>query len=83
MPYIPRAPRLISCAHCNVEFYASHLKRRYCSNSCNVLASYARNGRTKLERAQKEIKLLVARSKMASISAEATRKSRAKKPAGQ
>jgi hypothetical protein len=36
---------LMNCAHCGREFSATNLNRRYCCNSCNVLASYARNGR--------------------------------------
>lgn len=36
---------LMSCAHCGREFSATNLNRKYCCNSCNVLASYARNGR--------------------------------------
>jgi hypothetical protein len=36
---------LMTCAHCGREFSATNLNRKYCCNSCNVLASYARNGR--------------------------------------
>ena len=45
MPYVPRAPRALICAHCGVAFTAVHLRRKYCCNSCNVLAAHAR-GRT-------------------------------------
>ena len=44
MPYIPRAPTVASCAHCGTPFESRNLRRKYCSNSCNVLASYARTG---------------------------------------
>jgi hypothetical protein len=44
MPYIPRAITVVSCAHCGTPFESRNLRRKYCSNSCNVLASYARTG---------------------------------------
>jgi hypothetical protein len=45
MPYVPRSPTPVCCAHCGQVFAARHARRRYCSHSCNVRASYARNGR--------------------------------------
>jgi hypothetical protein len=42
MPYVPRAAVAASCAHCGVSFDARHLRRKYCCNSCNVLAARAR-----------------------------------------
>ncbi len=45
MPYVPRKPTTALCAHCNASFEKNHAGRKYCSNSCNVLAHYARNGR--------------------------------------
>lgn len=44
MPYTPRPATTVSCAHCSQPFESRNLRRKYCSNSCNVLASYARNG---------------------------------------
>ena len=44
MPYIPRSTTVVSCAHCGTPFESRNLRRKYCSNSCNVLASYARTG---------------------------------------
>ena len=45
MPYVPRPATTAQCAHCGTSFEKRHASRRYCSNSCNVQASYARNGR--------------------------------------
>ena len=45
MPYVPRPATVAQCAHCGTSFEKKHASRRYCSNSCNVQASYARNGR--------------------------------------
>ena len=45
MPYVPRPATTAQCAHCGADFEKKHASRRYCSNSCNVQASYARNGR--------------------------------------
>ena len=45
MPYVPRPATTASCAHCGASYESRHLRRKYCSNSCNVLASYERNGR--------------------------------------
>ena len=42
MPYVPRAAVAALCAHCGVAFAARHLRRKYCCNSCNVLAARAR-----------------------------------------
>lgn len=44
MPYVPRPVTTAQCAHCNASFEKRHASRKYCSNSCNVLASYARTG---------------------------------------
>ncbi len=44
MPYVPRPATTIKCAHCKTAFESHHASRKYCSNSCNVLASYARTG---------------------------------------
>jgi hypothetical protein len=44
MPYVPRPATTIKCAHCKTAFESRHASRKYCSNSCNVLASYARTG---------------------------------------
>ncbi len=44
MPYVPRPPDTIKCAHCKKPFERRHASRKYCSNSCNVLASYERTG---------------------------------------
>ena len=67
MPYVPRPPTTAHCAHCNVSFEKRHASRKYCSNSCNVQASYARNGRpgdgratrADLEQMLTEMKLLL------------------------
>jgi hypothetical protein len=45
MPYVPRPATTASCAHCGTSYESRHLRRKYCSNSCNVLASHERNGR--------------------------------------
>ena len=42
MPYVPRAAVLAVCPHCGVAFSSRHLRRKYCCNSCNVLAAQAR-----------------------------------------
>lgn len=42
MPYVSRAAVSVACAHCGVAFAARHLRRKYCCNSCNVLAARAR-----------------------------------------
>ncbi len=44
MPYVPRPATTIKCAHCKTAFESHHASRKYCSNSCNVLASYERTG---------------------------------------
>ncbi len=44
MPYVPRPATTIKCAHCKTAFESRHASRKYCSNSCNVLASYERTG---------------------------------------
>ncbi len=44
MPYVPRPATIIKCAHCKTAFESRHASRKYCSNSCNVLASYERTG---------------------------------------
>jgi hypothetical protein len=44
MPYVPRPATTAQCAHCGGSFEKKHASRRYCSNSCNVQASYARTG---------------------------------------
>ncbi len=44
MPYVPRPATTIKCAHCKTPFESRHASRKYCSNSCNVLASYERTG---------------------------------------
>jgi hypothetical protein len=66
MPYIPRAITVVNCAHCGAPFESRNLRRKYCSNSCNVLASYARTGqranrptKADLERTVAEMKELV------------------------
>ena len=45
MPYQPRPPLSRTCAHCGRPYTAYHVRRTYCSHSCNVGASHARNGR--------------------------------------
>jgi hypothetical protein len=45
MPYVPRQATTALCAHCQAPFEKKHASRKYCSNPCNVQASYARNGR--------------------------------------
>jgi hypothetical protein len=58
MPYVPRPSTEVACAHCGTPFLQQHRRRKYCCNSCNVLASYQRTGRrgsaspTKAELAQ-------------------------------
>ncbi len=44
MPYVPRPATTIKCAHCKTPFESRHASRKYCSNPCNVLASYERTG---------------------------------------
>lgn len=77
MPYIPRPTTTVSCAHCGSAFASRNLRRKYCSNSCNVLASYARNGRktervTKadLENAVTEMKGLIKQLKREQLKAD-------------
>jgi hypothetical protein len=45
MAYQPRPTTPVTCAYCAQVFAARHVRRRYCSKSCNVRASYARTGR--------------------------------------
>jgi hypothetical protein len=45
MPYVPRPSTEVACAHCGTPFLQQHRRRKYCCNSCNVLASYQRTGR--------------------------------------
>lgn len=45
MAYTPRPFASHTCAYCEVVFAARNTRRTYCSPSCNVRASYARNGR--------------------------------------
>lgn len=45
MAYQPRPTTSVTCAYCAQVFAARHARRRYCSKSCNVRASYARTGR--------------------------------------
>ncbi len=45
MTYVPRAPVMVHCMNCGVSFEQKHASRKYCSNTCNVKASHARNGR--------------------------------------
>jgi hypothetical protein len=52
MPYVPRPTTVVNCAHCGTHFTSRNLRRKYCSNSCNVLASYERTGR-RAERASR------------------------------
>ncbi len=61
---------LINCRHCGLQFSSNNLNRKYCCNSCNVLASYARNGRpgeraTKLAEAKEKIKVAAAAKRLA------------------
>ncbi|MBG8556140.1 hypothetical protein [Hymenobacter guriensis] len=42
MPFVPRPPIPTVCAHCQNVFESRHLRRKYCCNSCNVLAAQAR-----------------------------------------
>jgi hypothetical protein len=44
MPYVRRPATTVSCAHCGTPFESRNLRRKYCSNSCNVLASRTRTG---------------------------------------
>ena len=73
MPYIPRSPKLMNCAHCGVEFAATNLNRKYCCNSCNVLASYARNGRPSERAAQKAAELAASKSKVEELAKTKTK----------
>jgi hypothetical protein len=67
MPYVPRPATTAQCAHCNATFEKRHASRKYCSNSCNVQASYARTGyrsegrvtRAELEQMVAEMRQLV------------------------
>ena len=45
MPYQPRPLLSLTCAHCGRPYTARHVRSTYCSHSCNVRASHARNGR--------------------------------------
>ena len=47
MPYQPRPLLSLACAHCGRPYTARHARSTYCSRSCNVRASHARNGRPK------------------------------------
>ncbi len=71
---------LMSCSHCGLEFSSNNLNRKYCCNSCNVLASYARNGRpgeraAKLAEAKKKVSIAAA-AKRATGLAEAREKAK-------
>ena len=55
MPYQPRPPMSRTCAHCGCPYTAHHVRRLYCSHSCNVRASHARNGRPKARPARPEV----------------------------
>jgi hypothetical protein len=62
MPYVPRQATTAQCAHCNAFFEKKHASRKYCSNSCNVQANYARNGRPSDGRATRaELELALAK----------------------
>ncbi len=54
---------LIGCAHCGLLFNCNNLRRKYCCNSCNVLASYARNGRP----AERDARLAEAKKQLVAV----------------
>ena len=47
MAHTPRPSVLVDCAHCGRPFCARHARALYCTRSCNVRASHARNGRSR------------------------------------
>lgn len=62
MPYVPRPATTAQCAHCGTSFEKKHASRKYCSNSCNVQASYARTGyRTEGRPSRADLEQAVAR----------------------
>ena len=89
MPYVPRPPDTIKCAHCKKPFERRHASRKYCSNSCNVLASYERTGyrgeprasRADLERALSKMMELMKVSPPTLATGKPAPKALAKKPA--
>lgn len=87
MPYVPRPATTAHCAHCNGTFEKRHASRKYCSNSCNVQASYARTGyrearatRADLEQMLAEMKQLL-QGQLAPAPAKPAAKAAATKPA--
>jgi hypothetical protein len=72
---------LMNCDHCGLEFTATNLNRKYCCNSCNVLASYARNGRPAERAARLAAELAEAKKQLAAATkrAQATGLAEAKK----
>jgi hypothetical protein len=88
MPYVPRPATTIKCAHCKTAFESRHASRKYCSNSCNVLASYERTGyrgepratRADLERTVAKLMALV-NVKPALATGQPAAKALTKKPA--
>jgi hypothetical protein len=64
MPYVPNPPTTGVCAFCNKTFEKRHASRKYCSNSCNVQASYARTGyRGELRATRADLEKMVAEMK--------------------
>ena len=47
MAHTPRPSVPVACAHCGRLFCARHARALYCTRSCNVRASHARNGRSR------------------------------------
>ena len=90
MPYVPRPATTAQCAHCGANFEKKHASRRYCSNSCNVQASYARTGyrtegrltRADLEQAlAKMMAMMNVTPELATATPPTAAKAQAKKPA--
>ncbi len=87
MPYVPRPATTAQCTHCNATFEKRHASRKYCSNSCNVQASYARTGyrearatRADLEQMLTEMKQLL-QGQLAPVPPKLAAKAAATKPA--
>ncbi len=90
MTYVPRAPVMVHCMNCGVSFEQKHASRKYCSNTCNVKASHARNGRPGQLRATradleaalaKMMALMNVTPELATATPPTAAKAQAKKPA--
>jgi hypothetical protein len=81
---------MVHCMNCGVSFEQKHASRKYCSNTCNVKASHARNGRPGQLRATradleaalaKMMALMKVTPELATATPPTAAKAQAKKPA--